>query len=279
MALAFNCRDELQAMLQDSLPVGAAALGFLLDSEGRVLASTQADITVGSVPDFVTTLQARHADASAPALCQWQGRSYLVGTAFSQGYREFKTSDGYRETVQSVLLTAVDPSAPASPRFALPQQAGVTASSVQYGVVQCGRLWFALASGDVVEAVAATHMAAPAAASDAAGLLKYPWAGELAVLPVLDACALTGQAPIAHPEQAVAIVLRGQGQLLALLVDRLVDVIVCDTLAPPPGGIDPKTPWIHGYIHDGQVHTEPVFAIDPKRLPLAAGAVPMAEAG
>jgi hypothetical protein len=160
----------------------------------------------------------------------------------------------------------------------LPQQSGSAASSVQYGVVQCGRLLFALASGDVVEAVAATHMATPTVASDAAGLLKYPWGGELAVLPVYDACTLTGQTPIAHPEQAVAIVLRGQGQLLALLVDRLVDVIVCDRLEPPPGGIDPKTPWINGYIHDSQVHTEPVFTIDPKRLPLTAGVVPVVAA-
>jgi chemotaxis signal transduction protein len=119
-----------------------------------------------------------------------------------------------------------------------------------------------------MEAVATTHMAAPAAASDMVGLLKYKLGGQLVVLPVYDSRKLTGQMPMADPSRAVAIVVRGQDRPIALLVDRLVDVIACDGLVPQPGGNNPKTPWMQGFIHDSEAHTEPVFALDPKGLQL-----------
>jgi chemotaxis signal transduction protein len=264
IALAFNCRAELQAMLQDSLPPGAPTVGVFIDQEGRVLASTDDALPVGDCPGFVTGLQLG-ADAQAAPLCQWNGRTYLVGQANSKGYREFKTSDGYRDEVRALLLTAVDASAQTHQGIALPQSSMASSGlSLHYGVVQCGDLLFALGSAHVIEAVSTAHLAAPAAASDTAGLLKYRQDGQLVVLPAYDSCQLTGQAPIKDVRQAVAIVLRGMGQNIVLLVDRLVDVIECDALQEPPGGINPNAPWISGYIHDNQTHTEPVFALDMK---------------
>jgi hypothetical protein len=269
IALAFNCRDELQTMLQDSLPVGAAALGFFVDAAGRVLASTQAGIAVGEAPDFLRDLQPGAAGADPASVCQWQGRRFLVGQAQGKGYREFKTSDGYREAVQSVLLTAVDAAAPSHASLSLPQ-ANPGSGSAQFGVVQCGAQLFALASVHVLEAVSAAALDAPVAASDSAGLLKVMLNGTLAVLPVYDCCKLTGQAPIAEPTSAVAVVVHGAQGKLVLLVDRLVDVLVCDRLAEPPGGINPDVPWIIGYLHDEQPDTQPVFVLDPASFQLGS---------
>jgi hypothetical protein len=262
IALAFNCRDELQNMLQDSLPVGTAAMGIFVDRTGRVLASTQADIAVGDSPDFLRNVQSDVAGAGLPYVCQWQERDYLFGLALGKGYREFKTTDGYREEVKSVLLAPVDSASHANTRFALPQ-ASPGAGSAQFGVVQCGALLFALAGTQVIEAVSASTLDAPVAASDTAGLLKVASDGEFAVLTVYDCCKLVGQTPIADPHGAVAIIVHGANGKLALLVDRLVDVIACGTLSPPPGGINPDAPWIIGYLHDNQAHTQPVFVLDP----------------
>jgi chemotaxis signal transduction protein len=267
IALAFNCRDELQNMLQDSLHAGAGALGLFVDHTGRVLASTHADIAVGSSPDFMHGLPTDPAGADLAYVCQWQGRSFLFGSAHSKGYREFKTSDGYREEVRSVLLTAVDAAPQGVINIALPQSTA-SANSTQFGVVQCGAQLFALASTQVIEAVSAANLAAPVSASDTAGMLKISLGGELVVLPAYDCCKLTGQAPIADPSSAVAIVVQGAQRKLVLLVDRLVDVVVCDRLAPPPGGINPNAPWIIGYLHDNQSNTKPVFALDPANLRL-----------
>jgi hypothetical protein len=271
IALAFNCSTELQAMLQDALPEGAAASGLLVDAAGKVLASTDARIGVGDSPAFLSGLKAPRTDAAMGLeadtrlpLCHWEGRTYLAGVALSKGYREFKVSDGYRNDVRSVLLVPVDAAAQAQQGFALPKgRLAAGAVSLQYGVVQCGRMMFALSSAHVVEAVATTHMGAPAADSNCAGLLRYAQDGQVAVLPVYDGCTLTGQAAIADTTNAVAIVLRGTQHTMALLVNRLVDVIECSGLEAPPGGSNPDAPWIGGYIHDNQAHTEPVFALDP----------------
>jgi hypothetical protein len=274
IALAFNCATELQAMLQDALPAGAAACGLLVDAAGRVLASTDARIAVGDSPAFIAGLKTPGAsaplDADAPLpLCHWDGHTYLAGISSSKGYREFKVSDGYRNDVRSVLLVPVDAAAPTQQGFALPKaRLAAGAHSLQYGVVQCGRMLFALSSAHVIEAVATTHLGAPAADSDCAGLLRYAQGGQVAVLPVYDGCTLTGQTAIADATNAVAIVLRGGQHTMALLVDRLVDVIECSGLEDPPGGINPDSPWIGGFIHDNQAHTEPVFALEPRGIAL-----------
>lgn len=259
IALAFNCATELKAMLHDSLPAGTPAVGLLLDEAGTVLASTDARIAVGEQPAFLTS-----------PVCHWQGRTYLAGQAQSKGYREFKVSDGYRSDVRSVLLTPVDASTPAQSGTTLPKallRPGI--NTLQFGVVQCGRMLFALSSMHVMEAVATTHLGAAVADSDADALLRYTRGGQVAVLPAYDLCKFTGQAPIADTSQAVAIVVRALGRHLVLLVDRLVDVIECESLEEPPGGIRPESPWINGFIHDQRAQTEPVFTLDPGSFPFA----------
>jgi CheW-like domain len=175
--------------------------------------------------------------------------------------------------VQSVLLTAVDLSLPPLPALALPQRRADSSARVfHYGVVQCGRLLFGLGSAQVIEAVVATHLSASPVASASIGMLAYTQDGKSTLLPVYDACLLTGQAPMADPSQGVAIIVRRQKQNIALLVNRLIDVIASGPIAEPPGGINPRAPWISGYIHDNQAHTEPVFTIDPDVLDVMAPA-------
>jgi hypothetical protein len=272
IALAFHCADELQAMLRDSLPPGVQAHGFFVDPTGRVLSSTHQDIAVGDRPAFVAQLQ-DPAGRSGALLCEWQGRSYLAGMAATQGYREFKTTDGYRDAVQSVLLTPVDLGASAQTAIALPQRpADARGLPCHFGVVQCGRLLFGLGSADVVEAVVATHLSAPPVASQSVGMLTYNQGSQSTLLAVFDGCVLTGQPAIADPSRAVAIVVRRQEQTMAILVNRLIDVIASSPASEPPGGVNPQAPWISGYIHDQQAGTEPVFTIDPNLLEVSTSA-------
>ncbi len=267
IALAFNCQDELQAMLKDALPGGPGVQGFLINPAGVVLSSTDAGTAVGSCPDFVNALLSSPDAGAGARLCQWNGATYLAGVAPSKGYREFKISDGYRDDVRSVLLSPVDRSPAAGATYSLPgARADVRAGSRHYGVVQCGRMLFGLASAQVVEAVAATQMAAAPVHSTAAGMLEFTLSGVRSILPVYDACLLSGQAPVADPRSAVAIIVRCGGQHLGLLVERLIDVIACDSIALPPGGINPDAPWINGYIHDGRPDNAPVFTLDPDGL-------------
>ena len=111
----------------------------------------------------------------------------------------------------------------------------------------------------VVEAVAATQMAAAPVNSTAAGMLEFTLSGVRTLLPVYDACRLSGQAALADPTGAVAIIVRCGEHHIGLLVDRLIDVIACESIDLPPGGVNPDAPWINGYIHDGRPDTAPVW--------------------
>jgi len=263
IALAFNCADELQAMLRDAIPAGSPALGLFLGPDGQVLSSSDGSLPVGVVPPFYAALQAA-AQTTDKAFVAWQGRYYLAGIARSTGYREFKVTDAYKEDVLSVLLTPVDlPEAESAP-VVLPDLPPMALADAHfYGVVQCGNLFMGLSGRDVIEAVDGSAMAAPPAGSTLAGVYPFGNGPRASILPVFDTCALLGQAPLAAGDQRVAVIVKTTQRPIVLLVNRLVDVITCDFLAPPPGGANPQAPWIRGLIHDGGADSAPVLALDP----------------
>lgn len=268
VALAFNCKDELQAMLKDSLPAGGETHAFLLDAQGRVLASSATHAAVGECPEFASALTLAAGTGSAYTQCSWRGKTYLTGIAKSKGYREFKTTDGYRDDVQSAMLTAVSTSAPVSAALVLPQPTADIANSFSYfGIVQCGSLMFALESKYVVTAISADNMSSAPAGSNSDGTLQFVLEGIHCILPVFDARKLTGQPPTVNAREAVAIVLRHGTRTIAILVDRLIDVVQSGTIHTPPGGVNPDSPWISGFIHDGQANTNAIFVLDPAGMP------------
>jgi hypothetical protein len=269
IALAFNCADELAAMLRDSLPVGTDASAFFINARGTVLSSTRSDVLPGDAPEFLMSASGVGGVGDGETIRQSDGQTYLMGSAASKGYREFKVLDGYRDDVQAVLMAPVGRSQPPVTGRILPKRRLASAGVARkYGVVQCGRMLLALGSDQVVEAVTASHLNAPPVGSGCAGMLQYQRGGQALVIPAFDTCKLIGQTPIAVLESSVAVVVRHAGQRVALLVDRLVDVIECDQIDPPPGGLNPDAPWISGFIHDQQPLTEPVFTLNARALEL-----------
>lgn len=267
MALAFNCADELQAMLRDAVPSAGTQVGFYVDHAGRVLASTHQEIAVGKPAEFAWALTGTPEAVSSNHLLHWQGQEYLVGKATSPGYREFKTSDGYRDDVTAYWLTPVQRSPKVGMGKALPQKLLGGPMPVQhYGVVQCGKLLLGLDSTHVIEAISAKNLAPGAVCSSSIGMLVHVVNGQSQVLPAYDAGQMAGQKALLDPTQAVAIVVRSQSQTVVLLVDRLVDVIRCDALDPPPNGTGQNSPWIDGLIHDSDPDHCPVFTINPNAM-------------
>jgi hypothetical protein len=269
IALAFNCADELQAMLRDSLPVGSDANAFFVDASGQVLASTRSDVAPGEKPGFISAAMNTGDAGGVGSTHHHDGQTYLMGIAQSKGYREFKVLDGYRNDVKAVLMAPVERRpAPLAARV-LPKRRPVSGGLARnFGVVQCGSMLLALSGDQVVEAIAATTIGAPPVGSNCDGLLRYQLGDQALVISAFDTSKLIAQPPISAPELAVAVIVRKNGQLVALLVDRLVDVIECDEVEPPPGGLNPDAPWISGLIHDQNPITEPVLVLDAYVLDL-----------
>ena len=285
IALAFNCATELQAMLVDAEPADQAITSVFLGPDGRVLSATDVSLTVGECAPFYAELaaglSALAASATATAstasaahdrtvFVEWNDRHYLAGVARSSGYREFKVTDGYRDDVLGVLLTPVDPPPTAPAAVKLPHlPAALVRDTHYYGVVQCGNLYLGLSGRQVLEAVEVSAIAAAPAGSSLAGIYPMGNGPGARILPVFDTPALLGQQPFgrlhscAAAPDGVAVIVRTASNPIVLLVNRLVDVITCDQLAPPPGGENADAPWIAGLIHDASASAVPVLALNP----------------
>ena len=263
IALAFNCRDELRAMLRDATPDGSSPLGFFISPTGHVLASTHDDLAPGQLLPFAPALLLGAGHKACSLLVHWQGQEYLAGVAPSTGYREFKCRDGYSEPVFSVLLSPIRRSPISHSSRPLPQMAPLAAERRHIGVVACGSQLLGLGSTHVLEAMSAGRLVQAPGNSQVAGLLEYVLAGRTLMLPALDFCRLAGQTPLARPQDAVAVVVRSRGQVLALLVERLVGVIECGNVHPPPEALRDVSPWINGLIFEGSTDKPMVFTTDP----------------
>ncbi len=107
IGIVFNAAPEFLAMLHGGLDKQRAMQAMYLDRSGRVLASTDATHPVGShVALDANVLQLANGQ-SCSSIIVHDGQYALMGCTASQGYREFKVSDGYREEVLAVVFESL----------------------------------------------------------------------------------------------------------------------------------------------------------------------------
>lgn len=277
IALAFDCANELNAMLRDALPAAGDTLGFFTDPHGRVLATTAPDAAVGDKLEFVSALQraneVSHQSGNHAHPIRWKGRDFMAVTASSSGYREFKRTDDYRETVFSVLLMPVQSATASSGIPALPTPPTLPgASARRYGIVQCGSLLLAIEAKHVQKAQSAQALLRVPGTGQLAGLLQVIQAGKGTMAPAYDANLLIGQAPLKDPKTAVAVVVASQQRTMVLLVEKLFSVVSFDTMYPVPPSVAASAPWITGILGNsaGQnmVYVLNPDGFDAKQLPM-----------
>ena len=277
IALVFDCANELKAMLHDALPTTGDTLGFFTDLQGRILATTAQEATVGEVLDFVAALQRAQetscANTSQAHPVRWKGRDFIAVTAHSSGYREFKRTDKYREVVLSVLLMPVQSTKTNKAMPVLPTSAALSVPAARrYGVVQCGALLLAIEAQHVQKAQSAQALLRVPGTGQLAGLLQVMQSGKDTMVPAYDANLLIGQAPLKNPKTATAVVVTSQQRTLVLLVEKLLSVVGFDTVYPVPPSVAAVAPWITGILGT-DAGQNMVYVLDPngfdaKQLPM-----------
>ncbi|WP_082877198.1 chemotaxis protein CheW [Hydrogenophaga crassostreae] len=105
IGIVFDAQPEFQAMLRDGLQTtdGSQTAMYAL-RDGRVIASIDPDCPTGSQLDLPETMRNLAPGASASRIVEHRGQYAVLACSASSGYREFKTSDGYREDVLAVTL-------------------------------------------------------------------------------------------------------------------------------------------------------------------------------
>jgi chemotaxis signal transduction protein len=247
IGLVFDAAAELGAMLADGLgPAGGEA--YFIDREGRVLAGTAASRPAGAMLDIDRALLAMARGDSGARLAVHDGDVAMLGCCAAQGYREFKTSDGYRDDVLAVVLRCHGPLQPTAENVALAAPAAAmasTAGACKYATFTVGGQLHAIAADEVRAAYPASAVAPVSAGAmpehcgmlalrDGKDIASYIWVADLA--------RMLGMAPAAGEGGQVIVVRHGE-HAVGILVDMLdtVAAFADEDIIPAPlawGGND-----------------------------------------
>lgn len=104
IGIVFDAAPEFSAMLRGGLGDNQETDAFFIDRSGRIIASTDAARPVGTYLELDAALLALRNGTSVSRIVIHDGHYAIMGCTASNGYREFKVSDGYREDVLAVVF-------------------------------------------------------------------------------------------------------------------------------------------------------------------------------
>ena len=103
IGIVFDSAPEFSAMLQGGIGDKASIKAFYVDRQGRIISSTDSNRQVGTILEIDADMLALPNGKSASRIVMHDGHYSIVGCSVSQGYREFKVTDGYKEDVIAVV--------------------------------------------------------------------------------------------------------------------------------------------------------------------------------
>ncbi|OYW36536.1 MAG: chemotaxis protein CheW [Hydrogenophilales bacterium 12-61-10] len=104
IGIVFDAAPEFAAMLQGGLNGKAGTTAFFIDRSGRIIASTDQARPVGGLLEIDPHILQQKNGCSTSTVMIHDGCYASMGCTVSNGYREFKVSDGYQEDVIAVVF-------------------------------------------------------------------------------------------------------------------------------------------------------------------------------
>ena len=197
IGIVFDSEPEFAAMLRGALAEKAGMTGLFIDRSGRIISSTDPTRPVGSTLDIDPALLKLPNGSSASRIVIHDGHYAIMGCTVSNGYREFKVSDGYSEDVIAVVFECfgeVREAAGNANRSDCLIESDVTASGgMEYATFFVGGDLFALPAVHVAEALPASEISpvSMGGRSERIGVLalereggerKFVWVFDLAMM-------------------------------------------------------------------------------------------------
>ena len=104
IGIVFDAEVEFDAMLRGALGGRPNSHAYFMDRRGLILASTDPSRPIGAALNIHGTGAAPASGDSESTVVTHDGHYAIVGRSASQGYREFKGIDGYRDDVIAVVV-------------------------------------------------------------------------------------------------------------------------------------------------------------------------------
>jgi chemotaxis signal transduction protein len=252
IAIVFNAEREFRAMLDDVL-ADRAGLAAFVDGQGRVVASTDPKVAIGSPWPL----------PSATSSVEQDGVRFAVARVPAGGYREFKQQDGYRNDIHAMValrLGRYERRGEALSNLAVRAlPARLRGQATEYALFQIGAGRFALPARSVREARPKEGVVrAPIGVPHSVGLLEVFSQGTSTVIPVICGRSLFGVTHAPRTGDGVVLVLaaaQGGLPLLGLRVDDVLGVIdvAAEHLQDAPAGLRSMSPLLAGLLRLGSV--------------------------
>ena len=251
IAIVFDSAPQFIAMLEDALPrkedgaIVDGAFALFTESDGRIIASTNPDLTPGCRLEIGREFFSLERGGSYGNIVEFNGRYYAIGSRMSSGYREYKSAaESYRNDVVALVFV------PLSEHLLAPGECGAARSrehaayakretggddAVEIATFYIGGNWYGVRSNCVVEAI------------DAANVAQIPgmpvWARGCVMhndqpITIFDLSgALSDRPSSIEARQIVVIQLPGQRYRFGILADELGEIpeIPAQRIEPIPG--------------------------------------------
>lgn len=104
IGIVFDSEDQFRTMLKDSIPSKEDAFAVYTDRKGTVISSTKKSLAPGSKIQLPTELFEVENGSTVSEILIYDECYYSVGVGCSSGYREYKSSDDYRNDVLAFVF-------------------------------------------------------------------------------------------------------------------------------------------------------------------------------
>lgn len=104
ISIVFDATPQFQAILQDSFPSSKLGFGCFVDRKGVVIASTHPELKPMERIELDEEIARFSSKNAIHRFLNFKGKRYLVGIALSDGYREYKVQDNYKNDVLSLIF-------------------------------------------------------------------------------------------------------------------------------------------------------------------------------
>jgi hypothetical protein len=251
IGIVFDGAREFEAMLRSSMSKDDGVSAYFVDRSGLIISSTNPAHPVGTILPLEPALLGLKRGRSVSRVVESDGQYAVMGCAASQGYREFKVSDGYVEDVLAVVYHPLG--AVQTRRAAYNEEKNTIEDGAYINTGEERKTYATFFSGDNLLALSAEHVVEALPATALSVRNSSGPKGRIGILApqhnstinhfvwVYDLNWLLEGTPGTMEDSSQIIIVRHGIHTVGLLVDALhaVPEFSADALMPAPLGTSP----------------------------------------
>ena len=107
IAVVFDSEPEFKAMLNDSFPKNKKGFSVFTDKDKMIISTNSTSLNVLETLDIDDKYFTNSSENSISDFITLNGVNYVMALVTSQGYREYKTNDNYKNTIYAITFVEI----------------------------------------------------------------------------------------------------------------------------------------------------------------------------